>query len=82
MCNVAPKPPVGFKDFLMVNATYILEGNVTSTLSVPMVSTENISGCTNPDKLLVVHSLFNIGAEQNGRYFKQTTNELNMLVYN
>ncbi|XP_005105958.1 ankyrin repeat domain-containing protein 11 [Aplysia californica] len=42
MCNVAPKPPVGFKDFLMVNCTYVLQGNVTSTLSVPMLPPPNL----------------------------------------
>jgi len=42
MSNIAPKPPVGFKDFLMVNCTYVLQGNVTSTLSVPMLPPPNL----------------------------------------
>ncbi|KAI8791226.1 ankyrin repeat domain-containing protein 12 isoform X1 [Biomphalaria glabrata] len=42
LCNVAPKPPTGFKDFLMVNCTYILQGNSTSTLSVPMLPPPNL----------------------------------------
>ncbi|GFN79201.1 ankyrin repeat domain-containing protein [Plakobranchus ocellatus] len=35
--NVAPKAPSGFKDFLMVNCTYVLQGNATSTMSVPVL---------------------------------------------
>ncbi|XP_046575490.1 ankyrin repeat domain-containing protein 11-like [Haliotis rubra] len=35
---VHPKAPSGFKDYLMVNCTYVLQGNATSTLSVPMLS--------------------------------------------
>ncbi|XP_059149695.1 ankyrin repeat domain-containing protein 11-like isoform X2 [Physella acuta] len=42
LCNVAPKPPIGFKDFLMVNCTYVLQGNATSTLSVPMLPPPNL----------------------------------------
>ncbi|KAH9502675.1 hypothetical protein Btru_074075 [Bulinus truncatus] len=42
LCNVTPKPPNGFKDFLMVNCTYILQGNATSTLSIPMLPPPNL----------------------------------------
>ncbi|CAL1533621.1 unnamed protein product [Lymnaea stagnalis] len=42
LCNVAPKPPTGFKDYLMVNCTYVLQGNATSTLSVPMLPPPNL----------------------------------------
>jgi len=42
MSSVAPKPPVGFNDFLMVNCTYVLQGKVTSTLSVPMLPPPNL----------------------------------------
>ncbi|XP_050396592.1 ankyrin repeat domain-containing protein 12, partial [Patella vulgata] len=35
---VTPKPPNGYKDYLMVNCTYVLQGNTASTLSVPMLS--------------------------------------------
>jgi len=34
---VQPKPPQGFKDYLLVNCSYVLHGNSASTLSVPMV---------------------------------------------
>ncbi|KAK7115308.1 uncharacterized protein [Littorina saxatilis] len=41
MCSVTPKLPTGFKDYLMVNCTYVLQGNTTSTLSVPMLTPPN-----------------------------------------
>ncbi|XP_076449038.1 uncharacterized protein LOC143285550 isoform X3 [Babylonia areolata] len=41
MNSVTPKPPNGFKDYLMVNCTYVLQGNATSTLSVPMLTPPN-----------------------------------------
>ncbi|KAG8233842.1 hypothetical protein J437_LFUL006865 [Ladona fulva] len=33
---VQPKPPQGFKDYLMNRCTYVLAGNATSRLSVPI----------------------------------------------
>ncbi|KAK3086512.1 hypothetical protein FSP39_019448 [Pinctada imbricata] len=38
---VAPKPPQGYKDYLMVTCSYVLQGNSASTLSVPMLSPPN-----------------------------------------
>ncbi|XP_071172685.1 ankyrin repeat domain-containing protein 12-like [Mytilus edulis] len=38
---VQPKPPQGFKDYLLVNCSYVLQGNSASTLSVPMLSPPN-----------------------------------------
>ena len=38
MFVVQPKAPQGFKDYLMVNGNYVLEGNAASRLSVPVVS--------------------------------------------
>lgn len=32
-----PKPPQGFKDYLMNRCTYVLAGNATSRMSVSMV---------------------------------------------
>lgn len=34
---VHPKAPQGFKDYLMMSCSYVLQGNSASTLSVPMV---------------------------------------------
>lgn len=38
---VQPKAPQGFKDYLMVRSTYVLQGNNASTLSVPTLSPPN-----------------------------------------
>lgn len=35
---VQPKPPQGFKDYLMNRCSYVLAGNATSRLSVPVIS--------------------------------------------
>lgn len=35
---VQPKPPQGFKDYLMNRCTYVIAGNAASRLSVPVVS--------------------------------------------
>ncbi|XP_069960646.1 uncharacterized protein [Cherax quadricarinatus] len=35
---VQPKPPQGFKDYLMNRCSYVLAGNATSRLSVPVMS--------------------------------------------
>ncbi|KAK8405825.1 hypothetical protein O3P69_001947 [Scylla paramamosain] len=35
---VQPKPPQGFKDYLMNRCSYVLAGNATSRLSVPIMS--------------------------------------------
>ncbi|XP_049528943.1 LOW QUALITY PROTEIN: uncharacterized protein LOC119462445 [Dermacentor silvarum] len=37
MLVVHPKPPQGFKDYLLNRGSYVLEGNPSSRLSVPMV---------------------------------------------
>lgn len=42
---VQPKPPQGFKDYLMNRCTYVLAGNASSRLSVPVVSPpQNLQG--------------------------------------
>ncbi|XP_060075310.1 ankyrin repeat domain-containing protein 12-like [Ylistrum balloti] len=38
---VQPNAPKGFKDYLMVSCSYVLQGNNASTLSVPMLSPPN-----------------------------------------
>lgn len=38
---VHPKAPQGFKDYLMMSCSYVLQGNSASTLSVPMLSPPN-----------------------------------------
>ncbi|KAH7937219.1 hypothetical protein HPB49_009015 [Dermacentor silvarum] len=38
MLVVHPKPPQGFKDYLLNRGSYVLEGNPSSRLSVPMVA--------------------------------------------
>lgn len=38
---VQPKAPQGFKDYLLVNANYVLEGNSASRLAAPMLSPPN-----------------------------------------
>ncbi|KAH6946706.1 hypothetical protein HPB50_014620 [Hyalomma asiaticum] len=37
MLVVHPKPPQGFKDYLLNRGSYVLEGNPSSRLSVPMI---------------------------------------------
>ncbi|XP_041375498.1 ankyrin repeat domain-containing protein 11-like [Gigantopelta aegis] len=39
--SIQPKAPNGYKDYLMVTCTYVLQGNTASTLSVPMLSPPN-----------------------------------------
>lgn len=39
---VQPKPPQGFKDYLMNRCTYVLAGNASSRMSVPIVSPPQI----------------------------------------
>lgn len=34
---VQPKAPQGYKDYLLVNGNYVLEGNSASRLAAPMV---------------------------------------------
>ena len=42
---VQPKPPQGFKDYLMNRCTYVLAGNASSRLSVPVMSPpQNLQG--------------------------------------
>ncbi|XP_021932382.1 flocculation protein FLO11-like isoform X2 [Zootermopsis nevadensis] len=42
---VQPKPPQGFKDYLMNRCTYVLAGNASSRMSVPIVSPpQNLQG--------------------------------------
>lgn len=41
MVNICPKTPQGFKDYLMKTCNYVLQGNATSTLSVPTLSPPN-----------------------------------------
>ncbi|XP_035232790.1 ankyrin repeat domain-containing protein 12-like [Stegodyphus dumicola] len=38
MFIVHPKPPQGYKDYLLNRCSYVLEGNAASRLSVPMIS--------------------------------------------
>ncbi|OWF55154.1 Ankyrin repeat domain-containing protein 12 [Mizuhopecten yessoensis] len=38
---VQPNAPKGYKDYLMVSCSYVLQGNNASTLSVPMLSPPN-----------------------------------------
>ncbi|PRD27333.1 UNVERIFIED_CONTAM: Ankyrin repeat domain-containing protein 12 [Trichonephila clavipes] len=38
MFNVHPKPPQGYKNYLLNRCSYVLEGNAASRLSVPMIS--------------------------------------------
>ncbi|KAJ9587599.1 hypothetical protein L9F63_018981, partial [Diploptera punctata] len=42
---VQPKPPQGFKDYLMNRCTYVLAGNASSRMSIPVVSPpQNLQG--------------------------------------
>ena len=42
---VRPKPPQGYKNYLLVNNNYVLQDKASSRLSVPMLSPPNsISG--------------------------------------
>ncbi|GFR14771.1 ankyrin repeat domain-containing protein 12 [Trichonephila clavata] len=38
MFSVHPKPPQGYKNYLLNRCSYVLEGNAASRLSVPMIS--------------------------------------------
>uniref|UniRef100_V5HC01 Putative ankyrin repeat-containing protein n=2 Tax=Ixodes ricinus TaxID=34613 RepID=V5HC01_IXORI len=45
MAIVHPKPPQGFKDYLLNRGSYVLEGNPSSRLSVPVISLpQSLSG--------------------------------------
>ncbi|KAH7982171.1 hypothetical protein HPB52_003363 [Rhipicephalus sanguineus] len=44
MLVVHPKPPQGFKDYLLNRGSYVLEGNPSSRLSVPMVGGSGKAG--------------------------------------
>ncbi|XP_053400907.1 ankyrin repeat domain-containing protein 12-like isoform X2 [Mercenaria mercenaria] len=41
MLSICPKTPQGFKDYLLKTCNYVLQGNTTSTLSVPTLSPPN-----------------------------------------
>ncbi|KAH8020024.1 hypothetical protein HPB51_023899 [Rhipicephalus microplus] len=53
MLVVHPKPPQGFKDYLLNRGSYVLEGNPSSRLSVPMIPLpQSLSGSPMRDLFL------------------------------